>query len=91
MTTSNYSFTEYPWQDFLIGKESFDLFGYGSLVNEYSSQKVIKDSNELVPVTAFGIKRILNYDPDENVRSRCIIHSSYATLFGHAMPLFEGA
>lgn len=62
----------YPWKRFLKDKEDFNLFGYGSLINQYSSQKDIKGSLELVPVTAIGVKRILNYDPDEEVRSRRI-------------------
>ncbi len=72
MTKNNYSLIKYPWKDFLDGKEGFNLFGYGSLINEFSSKRTIKNSNELIPVNAFGIKRVLNYDPDENVRSRSI-------------------
>ncbi|SHJ62670.1 hypothetical protein [Pseudozobellia thermophila] len=64
----------YPWKDFLRSKDEFNLFGYGSLINQFSSQKDIKGSLQLVPVTAIGVKRILNYDPDENVRSRPIYH-----------------
>ncbi len=60
----------YPWKEFLSKINSFYLFGYGSLINEYSYSVDMKTSNGLIPVMGFGIKRILNYDPDEKVRSR---------------------
>lgn len=68
----NQTLIPYPWSSFLERKESFNLFGYGSLINQYSSQKAINNSSTLVPVIGYGIKRVLNYDPDENVRSRAI-------------------
>lgn len=60
----------YPWKDLFSGLENFYLFGYGSLINEYSSQKDLKKSKMLFPANAYGVKRILNYSPDENVRKR---------------------
>jgi|GEM_PF-1927958 len=60
----------YPWQSFLEERESFYLFGYGSLINQYSSRQTIQNSDQLVPVMGYGVRRVLNYDPDENVRSR---------------------
>lgn len=60
----------YPWHSLLAKKEPFNLFGYGSLINQFSSQKAINNSTELIPVMGYGIKRVMNYDPDENVRSR---------------------
>ena len=62
----------YPWTAFLEQKTSFHLFGYGSLINQYSSQQAINNSASLVPVMGYGIRRVLNYDPDEHVRSRAI-------------------
>ncbi|MBC2844903.1 hypothetical protein [Winogradskyella flava] len=62
----------YPWKDFLKGNNGFNLFGYGSLINQFSSKEAISNSTQLKPVMGFGIKRVLNYDPDENVRSRPI-------------------
>ncbi|MCB4808573.1 hypothetical protein LG651_09940 [Tamlana sp. 62-3] len=64
----------YPWEKFLEESKGFNLFGYGSLINQYSSQETISNSTQLQPVMGFGIKRVLNYDPDENVRSRSIYH-----------------
>ena len=66
----------YPWKEFLKNRECFNIFGYGSLINQYSSQQAINNLNELIPVMGYGIKRILNYDPDENVRSRAIYHDA---------------
>ncbi|MBO6880903.1 AAA family ATPase [Winogradskyella sp.] len=60
----------YPWDSFLKEKESFNLFGYGSLINQYSSKETINNSDKLIPVLSYGVKRYLNYDPDDNVRSR---------------------
>lgn len=74
MKVENNNQIKYPWSDFLKEKHSFNLFGYGSLINQYSSQLALKYSTELIPVTGFGIKRVLNYDPDEMVRSRPIYH-----------------
>lgn len=64
----------YPWSDFLSEIDEFYLFGYGSLINEYSYSKDIKSSSELIPVIGYEIKRILNYSPDEIVRSRPLYH-----------------
>ncbi|MAB47605.1 MAG: hypothetical protein CMC05_03140 [Flavobacteriaceae bacterium] len=62
----------YPWTPLVKAKKSFNLFGYGSLINQYSSKEAISNSVALEPVMGYGVKRILNYDPDENVRSRAI-------------------
>lgn len=62
----------YPWTSILAKRKNFNLFGYGSLINQYSSKKDISNSDILVPVMGYGIKRVLNYDPDENVRSRAM-------------------
>ncbi len=60
----------YPWKELLNNIDNFYLFGYGSLINEYSYSVDMKKSNGLIPVIGYGVKRILNYDPDEIVRSR---------------------
>jgi len=62
----------YPWEELLNNIDNFYLFGYGSLINEYSYSVDMKKSNGLVPVIGYGVKRILNYDPDEMVRRRSV-------------------
>jgi hypothetical protein len=69
---SNIKPIPYPWESFLKNTEKFNVFGYGSLINQYSSQQTINNSNALIPVIGYGVKRVMNYDPDENVRSRAV-------------------
>ncbi|WP_339717907.1 hypothetical protein [Cyclobacterium amurskyense] len=71
---SHYPTFKYPW----IGLDeqikettanNFTLIGYGSLLNNYSSIKTLSnDITTLIPVIAFGVKRIYNYKaPNEIV------------------------
>lgn len=71
---NEYELIVYPWDDFLSTVNEFYLFGYGSLINEFSYSNDMKNSTGLIPVIGYGIKRILNYDPDETVRSRPLYH-----------------
>lgn len=61
---------EYPWTEFLKSKPSFKLFGYGSLINKFSSAQDLTNSEHMEVVQAYGVKRVFNYDTDEVVRAR---------------------
>ncbi|AEL26920.1 gamma-glutamylcyclotransferase family protein [Cyclobacterium marinum] len=60
----------YPWEEFLKNKSSFKLFGYGSLINKFSSIFKFNNPKELEIVQAYDVKRVFNYYLDENIRQR---------------------
>ena len=70
---------EYPWYSLEEelkeeGKDKIVLFGYGSLLNKLSAKETIKNDavDKYTPVIAFGIKRLLDYNMPDELRSRSI-------------------
>lgn len=68
---------EYPWYSLEeelkeTKKTKILLFGYGSLLNKVSAKKTINEDsvNNYRPVIGFGIRRLLDYNMPDAVKSR---------------------
>ena len=77
---------DYPWKSLesdLKKKKlnSIGIFGYGSLINLESALRTVKPLNNLfLPSIGFGMKRLFDYDPPAEVKSRSIYNGTLDSI-----------